>query len=89
MKVDKKINDDKTITISFCFNPEEYLMKDWEILKKAEEVIVKEIISLNIPITEKVKDMILKNKKQIIARAKSKAIEEYKKDIEDTLKGYR
>lgn len=89
MKVDKKINNDKTISISFCFNPEEYLMKDWEILKKAEEVIIKDIIALNAPITEKVKDIILKNKKQIIARAKAKAIKEYENEIEDILKGYR
>lgn len=89
MKVDKRINDDKTISISFCFNPEEYLMKDWQILQKAEEVIISEIISMNAPITKTITAMILKNKKAIISRAKKNALKVYMEKIEDVLEESR
>lgn len=79
METKKSITSDKKIHISFTFNPEEYMIPDWEIMKKVNAILVDEVMS-SIDFEEE-KNVLVKyfkrNKKKIIDEAKTKLVDSF------------
>ena len=83
MKIEKSIKSDKTLHISFTFNPEEYVLKDWEIIDKVNKILVAKIIkSVEREHLKEIMAFFKENKKQIIERTKKELTEQFKDRIQ-------
>lgn len=86
MKMDKKMVD-KNIILTFTFNPEEYLKKDWQVMSEVNQIILNEVLKelkdIRKQIRTKVREFYNKNKEKIIEDAKIDLIQKITKRIEE------
>lgn len=86
MEIKKSITEDKKFHISFTFNPEEYVLSNWDIMEKVNEVIVQQIIAqVVVKHKDELLDFFKKEKKKIIENAKEKLVESFNRKIEQII----
>jgi len=84
MKMTKKISPvDKTLCLSFTFNPEEYVLKDWEFMDRVNDIIIREILDkVGKKYKKEIMDFFERNKEKIIAKAKLQLIQDFEDKME-------